>query len=469
MPKKIVLYNPPAVFWTMPLGLVAVGSALDPGHFRVVVIDGRLDDEQRLLDELEGASCLGIGVLTGRPLGETLTVTQRVRARFPELPVVWGGWHPSLFPAACIEEGGATASVLGQGERTFVEIVDRLAEGEPLEGVAGCWSARSDGSAGANPPRPMTDLNRLPSHDYGLIDVERYFRAKGRRQIDYVTSQGCRFRCAFCADPTVFGRGWSGLDPDRVLAEVADLHHRFSFTDLAFQDETFFTSRIRVEAIAAGLQNLGGGFGWTATLRADQGRSLADDELALCRSSGLREVVLGVESGSPETLRRIRKDITLDDVRDTAEKLLRHGIGASIGVIVGFPDEPEESVLASLAIAAELSAMSPSFRVSVFAYQPYPGSALVDELDADGVVLPTSLADWADFDYVAGRSAFLEPRLQRLVDNFRFFKRLAFTQTRNPLRRPLHALARWRIARHAYGLPLERRVIELLRPTPELS
>ena len=469
MQSKIVLYNPPAVFWTMPLGPLAVGSALDSGRFEVVVVDGRLDEEDRLMTELDGALCLGVSVLTGRPLGETLAVVRRVRERYPKLPVVWGGWHPSLFPAACIDEGGAAASVVGQGERTFSAIVDRLAAGDGLDGVAGCWYAGDDGRAVRNPPRPMEDLNRLPAHDYGLIDVERYFRRKGRRQLDYVTSQGCRFRCAFCADPAVFGRGWSGSDPNRVLDEVASLHDRFAFTDLAFQDETFFTSPKRVASIAEGLLDLGRDFTWTATLRADQGRRLTDDELALCRASGLRDVVLGVESGSPDTLRRIRKDITLDDIRTTADRLLRHGIGASIGVIVGFPDEPEESVLASLAVAAELRRMSPSFRVSIFAYQPYPGSALVDELAAAGAELPTSLDDWSSFDYVAGRSPFLSPRLERLTDGFRFFERLAFEPTRNPVRWPLRAVARWRVARHAYGFPVERRLIEWLRPGQELS
>jgi anaerobic magnesium-protoporphyrin IX monomethyl ester cyclase len=469
MRPKVVLFNPRAVFWTMPLGVLAVGSALDCERYRVVVVDGRLDTDDRLLEALEGALCLGIGVLTGRPLGEAMRVTDLVRERYPDLPIVWGGWHPSLYPGPCIVEGGAAAVVVGQGERSFAEIVDRLADGDGLEGVAGCWRRDRDGRAVANPSRAMEDLNRLPPHDYGLIDVEAHFRRKGRRQLDYVTSQGCRFRCAFCADPSVYGRGWSGLEPARVTDEVAHLHRRFGFTDLAFQDETFFTGRQRVAAIAEGLLDLGGGFTWTATLRADQGRRLSEEEIALCRASGLREVVLGVESGSPETLRRIRKDITLDDVRATAETLLRHDIGAAIGVIVGFPDEPEASVLASLAIAAELAAMSPSFRVSAFTYQPYPGSALVDELGSRGAVLPRSLEEWSAFDYVGGRSPFLSRRLQHLTDGFRFFGRLAFTPTRSPVRWPVHALARWRVAHNAYGFAVDRRLIEWLRPGQELS
>ena len=75
----------------------------------------------------------------------------------------------------------------------------------------------------------------------------------------------------------------------------------------------------------------------------------------------------------------------------------------------------------------------------------------------------------AAFDYVEGRSDFLSPRMDRVVDHFRFYKRFAFSRTRNPARWPLHALARWRVARHAYALPLERRVIERWWPTTELS
>lgn len=469
MRPKVVLVNPPTVFWTMPLALLAVGSALDRARVDVVVVDRRFESEDRLLAELDGALCLGVTVLTGRPLAEAAAIVRRARRRRPDLPVIWGGWHPSLFPASCVEEGGASAAVVGQGEATFVEVVDRLAAGHDLDGVAGCWTVGPAGEARAHPPRLLQDLNRFPAHDYGLIDVEAAFRAKGRRQLDYVTSQGCRYRCGFCADPAVFGRAWTGLEPPRVLDELTALHRRHAFTDLSFQDETFFTSRKRVEAIAEGLLDAGMGFTWTATLRADQGRRLTGETVALCRRAGLREVVLGVESGSPETLRRIRKDITVDDVLATAEALVRHGIGASIGIIVGFPDEPEESVLASLDLATRLAAMSPAFRVSIFAFQPIPGGELWDDLIAGPGSVPTRLDQWSDFDYVNGTSAFLEPRLRRLVEGYRFYHRVAFARHGGPMHRPLRALARWRLSRHEYRLAAERRAAEWLRPPRESS
>jgi radical SAM superfamily enzyme YgiQ (UPF0313 family) len=463
MRRKVVLYNPPAEFWTMPLALLAVGSALDRARYRPVVVDGRLDGVDRLLAELEDALCLGVTVLTGAPLGAAIAVSHLVRERYPRLPIVWGGWHPSLFPDDCAAESAVTAAVVGQGEQTFAAIVDRLAAGDDLTGIAGCRVADA-GSVSAGPRRDMIDLNRLPRHDYALIDVEAYFNRKRRRQLDYVSSQGCRFRCAFCADPTVFGRSWSGLEPQRVVEEIADLQRRFGCTDVGFQDETFFTSPARVAAIAEGLAHGDLKLTWCATLRADQGRRMDDEVFALCRRSGLRDVVLGLESGSDETLRAIQKDITLDDLWTTADKLSRHGIGASIGVIVGFPDEPEHSVMASLRAATELRRLDPDFRISIFQYQPYPGSPIVNRLRRQGFALPQGLAQWADFDYVGGRSQWLSPDLHRLVDGFNFYQRLAYDRSRHPLARPLAALARWRVARHEYRLPVERKVLERLWP-----
>ncbi len=150
----------------------------------------------------------------------------------------------------------------------------------------------------------MRDMNGLPAHNYEFLPVERYFKLKGERQLDYISSTGCFFRCAFCADPFVFKRRWTGLEPARMGEEIEALWHRYHFVDLAFQDETFFTYRERVIAVAEEfLRRLGAGngvptnqsFTWTATMRADQGERLGDDTMALCVRSGLRRVMIGVE------------------------------------------------------------------------------------------------------------------------------------------------------------------------------
>jgi radical SAM superfamily enzyme YgiQ (UPF0313 family) len=474
MRPKIVLYNPQAVFYTMPLALLAVGSYLDREQYDVMIIDGRLeaDPVQAVLAQLDGALCLGVSVLTGQPIRDALRISRAAKAARPDLPIIWGGWHPSLFPRETLAEPSVDVVVMAQGEETFGEIVARLRAGErSMQGVAGCAFRRGrDGEVVINPPRLLRDVNDLPPHDYTLIPVERYFTLKrGKRQLDYISSQGCRFRCTFCADPYVYNRGWVGLAPERMGAEIEALARRYGVHEVAFQDETFFTNRARVEAIADEFIRRGLDVAWTGTLRADQGQRLDDRVLAKCHRSGLRRVMIGVESGSQEMLDRIKKDITLEQVWETAEKCIRHRIGVIYNIIVGFPGEPDDSVAESLNVAKRLRAMSPNFEVAIFFYKPYPGNPIADELLQQGYRFPQTLEEWAAFDYIAGRSEWVSEEKWRLVESFKFYQRLAWGHNHNPLRWPFSLTARWRCRRDFYLFPVEKALLERLRPAARLS
>jgi anaerobic magnesium-protoporphyrin IX monomethyl ester cyclase len=466
---RVLLYNPQALFYTMPLALVAVGSALDPRRYQVRIIDGRLqpDPVRAMLEQDEPALCLGMSVLSGAPIGDALRVTRAIKACRPNLPVVWGGWHPSLFPAETLQEPGIDATVYGQGEETFGKVLERLAEGIPLDGLPGT-ACRAEGAPVLNPPRELVDLDHLPAHNYELLAVETYFARKGRRQLDYVSSIGCRFRCAFCADPFVYKRQWVGLSPSRVAAEVAELWQRYRFDDLSFQDEAFFTDRLRVAALADAFLRLGLGFTWKATLRPDQGAHLPEEIWTLCARAGLRHVVVGIESGAQEILDWIAKGVRLEQVMDTATRCVRHGIGATFSFIVGFPGESDASVHATLNLVKRLRAMSPDFETPVFYYKPYPGSSIAAELVQAGHALPQTLEAWAAFDYIGSSGPWVSAEKQKLVERFQFYNRMANRQGLW-LRWPVQQLARWRCAHDEYRLPVEKTLLDWVRPAPRLS
>ncbi len=477
MRPRILLYNPRSVFFTLPLGLLAVGSALDPQDYEVHIVDGRLeaDPVAAVLEHVDDALCLGVSVLTGAPIRDALAVSRAVKARRPELPVVWGGWHPSLFPVECLEEASVDITVQAQGEHTFADIVQRLS-GDPgptgvdrLEGCLGCAYRTADGTIRQNAPRPLADINALPALDYGLIPVERYFAHKGMRQLDFIASHGCFWRCDFCADPFVFGRRWVGLDPERLADIVAELWRRYRFDDLNFQDETFFTYAARVEAIADALLTRDLPITWAATMRADQGERLSDAAFAKLRRSGLRRVLVGVEAGSQAMLDWMHKDIRLEQVIASAEKCLRHGVAAQFPFIVGFPGESEASVQATLDFAKRLRAMSPSFQTPIFYFKPYPGSTITAAAVREGYTLPRTLDEWADFDIYDARGPWVSPERYRRVERFKFYQRLAWDEPRRVWKRPLRRLARWRCLNDVYALPLEQAVISRLRPRQALS
>jgi radical SAM superfamily enzyme YgiQ (UPF0313 family) len=468
--QKIILYNPDAVFFTMPLALLAVGSHLDPERFDVVIVDARLEDdpEAAVLARVDGALCMGVTVLTGAPIRDAVRMSRAVKAVRPDLPVVWGGWHPSLFGRECLDEASVDVTVQGQGEATFAEIVERLSRRESLEGCTGCWYRGPDGAPCHGGTRAMHDLTTFRPHDYGLLPVEHYYGFKGKRQLDYITSQGCFFRCAFCADPFVYGRKWKAIPPERVGAEIEAAWRRWPFDDVNFQDETFFTYPEHVAGIAGEFLRRRLPITWAATMRADQCARLPDDVFEMCCRSGLRRVLVGVESGSPETLERIRKDITLEQVFFTAERCRRAGIRVQFPFIVGFPGESDESVQATLDVAKRLRAISPAFEVHLFYFKPYPGSAITLEAARTGYALPCTLDDWSSFDYVESASPWVPPERLRKVERFKFYQRLAWDRV-PAWQKPAQWLARWRCGNDAYAFPLEKAVSEWWSPPQRLA
>jgi len=470
---RILLYNPDAVFYTMPLGLLAVGSSLDTDKYEVDIIDARLESDPLdvVLTRADGALCLGMTVLTGQPIKDALRISQAVKVRHPNLPIVWGGWHPSLFQADCLEEKSVDITITGQGEETFAEVVERLASHDSLEGCEGT-AFRQNGTITVNPPRPLRKVDSFPEHNYGLIPVERYFVLKGRRQLDYISSQGCRFRCEFCADPFVYKRGWVGLSPNRMGREITMLAAQHHIEEVSFQDETFFTSAKRVAAISEAFISADLNISWTATMRADQGDRMDDALLSGARRSGLRRVMIGVESGSQEMLDWMKKDIKIEQVFISAEKCIRHDIGATFPFIVGFPGETEESIAATMRLVKELRRLSPLFEAQIFFYRPYPGTPIALEAERTGYRMPRTLEEWVDFDYVGtdgSDNLWLNRTQRRMVQRFKFYQRHAFGIHPHILHQPLQWMSRLRCRTDFYRLPFEKTCVEWLRPPAQLS
>ena len=467
MKHKIVLYNPRAVFFTMPLALLAVGSCLDPSRFDVCIIDARLEKDPlgRVLTEIKDALCLGVTVLTGAPIHDALKITRAAKQLKPDLTTIWGGWHPSLFPIDTLAEPSIDITVQGQGEATFKDLVEHLAKGESINDVEGI-SHRINCIPIKNRSRPIMEMDSFPKPNYDLISVSHYYGLKGKRQLDYITSTGCPFRCAFCADPFVYGRNYKAVSPKRLVSHIHQLWNEHPFDDLNFQDETFFTYQKRVSEIAEEILRHELKFTWAATMRADQGARLPDEVFAHCKRSGLRRVLIGVESGSPVMIKKIKKDIRIEQVLESAEMCLRHDVAIIFSFIVGFPDETEEDVNATLNLMKKLRAMSPKFETPLFYFKPYPGSAITIATKCE---LPSTLDEWADFDFVGGETGpWVTRDLYKRIERFKFYLRAGWG-TQKPWQWPIQLLARWRCQNDLYAVPLEKFVMDWIDPQPKLS
>ena len=122
----------------------------------------------------------------------------------------------------------------------------------------------------------------------------------------------------------------------------------------------------------------------------------------------------------------------------------------------------------SLRMAAELKAMKHDFTTPIFYFKPYPGSAITQEVVKNGYQLPESIDDWADVDYIGSSGPWVTDEKFQLVERFKFYNQLAYRKN-GPLMWPLQSIARWRMKNFRFGMPIEKRLVEAIRPKAKLS
>ena len=469
--RKIILYNPEAVFFDMPLALLAIGSVIDNKKYDVIIIDARV--EENVIDlikhHINDAICFGVTIITGAPIKDALYISKKVKELAPDLPIIWGGWHTSLFPKQPIEENPfIDITVQGQGEATFKELVDHLANKISLDGIKGITFRKNENII-QNPPRPLAAMDSFGRVNYDLIDVEKYFKKKGKRQFDYISSAGCYFRCAFCADPFVFERKYTALPAIKMTEDLDYYFQKYSFTDVNFQDETFFTYADRIEEFSKELISKKINISWAATMRADQGERLPDKVWMLCKQSGLRRLLIGVESGSQEMMDWMKKDIKLSQVFYCADKCKQLDISVIFPFIIGFPSESDESVAETIKVIKQLRSQSSNFDTPIFYFKPYPGSKITAEVVDNGYKLPSTTEEWGDFDYIGSSGPWISKEKEKFFEAFKFYLKLGYGRKGGALAYPLKKIGQWRCNNDQYKFPVEKYIIEKIRPQQRLS
>ncbi|HDZ59609.1 MAG TPA: B12-binding domain-containing radical SAM protein, partial [Actinobacteria bacterium] len=410
--KKVVLFFPTPAYdhYRIELGLaLAVVAAPLEGKYDLQLIDERVtpDYEKEVLSNLEDAVCVGISSITGYQIKRGIAMARKVRAAAPDVPIVWGGYHPSLFPEQTCESAACDIVCVGQGDITFKEIVDSLADGKPPAGIPGCAYWTAEGIV-VNEPRPLVDVNDVPPAPYHLLDVDRAIELNQRqnhekkRTIEFHSSQGCPGKCGYCADAQLYQRHWTGLEADRVVEEVVQLVKTYRLDQINYSDANFFANQKRVKAICEGIIDAGINISWVASARPDTFHRYKPEVLKLIRESGCKRVIVGAESASEPVLELICKGATAADHLKSAQVCRDYGIGGTFTFITGFPHPPgtpaQETTQDLLDFIERLKKIQPDIRTKIFVFTPYPGTPLYELSVEFGMKEPLSLEEWADYN-----------------------------------------------------------------------
>jgi hypothetical protein len=414
----------------MPLGLLSVASSLRDEH--VVIVDGRLElaPEARVAALAQDAACLGVTVRTGAPLRDAVRISRAARTANPRLPVIWGGPHATLQARQCLATGDVDACAVGAGEEALSAGLKALRSETPLGDVPGL------AVEGAVEPLPPPAPETIRPAQYGLLDLELYFRVRGGRRLDYSSSRGRR---------TAQG-GWWALSPERVVAEAGELADRHHLDAILFQEEDFFGDPERVKALARGLADEGRRLGWEVGGRPEDVLATGTEGLRLLRESGCARIHVLVPSGG--ALLGGSRRMLLD-----AASLL-HGAGIA-GRFVFSVDPPRagyDPLRAAESVARALTAINPRFETPLQRRRIYPPER--DEAEQ----MPSDLEGWAERERAPWPDRRAERRLKRRLFYLNEAQRPA---GRRPGGRVVHYLARARVRLGFFALDLERILVDV--------
>ena len=432
----ILLVNPRATRpknRRFPLSVMAVGAAL-PAEVNWEIVDGNLPDVDAL-DMLSAhittaaqrgdpVRIVAFSVMPGPQLANAVPLTRAFKARFPGIPVVWGGNFPSLYPAPVLNAPFVDWVVRGQGEHTFVELLDVLDGTRDPKTVAGLSFREADGSHWMGAERTWKGPEELPAPAYHKIRIADYLHPTylGQRSGVYQSSIGCPYGCKFCGVISVYGSRERQQRPERTVEHLRYLVQEHGMDSVHFYDNNFFVKEDHAREFAERLMPLG--LRWWCEARVDALSRYSDETWRMLKRAGLTMVFCGAESGSDAVLRKMNKGTTTAQVLEVAARSRVHGIIPEFSFVFGDPDDPEREIDNTLAFIRRLKLVNPAMELITYFYTPTPQRrGTYGDVDAVSST-PDTLEEWTEPAWVAWMThedplvPWLDRRLKAKVEDF---------------------------------------------------
>ena len=506
---KVLLINPRMCSrksMRMPLSLLHLGAALE-GHYDYDIIDGNV------LDNAPGTSAINtalramqqddvaavcVTVMPGPQVAPAIEVSAAIRAAKPNVPIIWGGYFPTLYPDSAINAPYVDYVVRGQGEETLLELIKTRYSAYPanrnqvsIRGIT--WK---DGERIVHNPerpfRPPDDFPPLPYHK--LDDLNIYLRPSfmGARTAVHQAAIGCRYRCTFCGVVSMFNGTTKLSAPARLQQAMQTLRDDYGATAIQFYDNNFFDREDNSVSLLEAMSDMA--LPWWCYARADTLANFSTRTWELIRKSQLRMAYIGAEAGSDAVLKSMHKGTTVEQTFEVAARCREYGVIPEFSFVLGGPDDPEGEIEKTLSFIKRVKKVHPDCEVILYFYSPTPQRdpqfmqadtnsprlPILKNYGPHGPTLPTTPEEWTQpqwISYVCHQDApWLSPTLRQRVKDFARVLACRFPTVQD-YKTPqwgknlLKAASSWRYASGKYGNPWElnliQRAIPLRQPQKE--
>jgi radical SAM superfamily enzyme YgiQ (UPF0313 family) len=484
----IVVFNPRATkprSRRLPLSVLALAAVLE-GREEYQIVDGNVEENPtkiilEMLDQYE-VKLLGVTVMPGPQMVAAMETSREIRRLRPKVPIVWGGYFPSIYPDAALNARYVDFAVRGQGEDSLLELLEACRGTRTLEDIRGLSYKDAFGLHRHNPERPMKGPDAFPWSPFHRVPVEKYLRPSffGKRTAVHHASVGCPFRCSFCGVHAAYGTREKMESPARTAAILRHLATRYGADSVQFYDMNFFMREDHARELADCLTPLK--LRWWCEARVDVMCKYSDTTLEALRGAGCTMVFFGAESGSDWALKEMQKGITTEQTLQVASRMRHFGIIPEFSFVIGNPNDPDRDTAATLCLIRKIKRLNPNSEIIMYHYTPVPQrGAMYGNIDGQ-IIFPTTPEEWAtkrwmDFTLrIDPNTPWLKRKTKQLIENFELVVSSRWPSVQD-IRAPrwsralLKTLSAWRYSSHIYRFPKElhwaHRFIDLRKPKEE--
>ncbi|MEO0480041.1 MAG: radical SAM protein [Planctomycetota bacterium] len=416
---KIQLIHPPvyindsgltALRPSLPLGLAYIAAVLrDDGH-SVSVVDalGEAPDTSvadgdiwriglttdQVVERIdEDTEVIGVTLMWSYAWPIVRELLQKIRARFPDKPIVCGGEHFTAVTDLSMAEAPMDYIVAGEGEETAIALFRALEASLDVSVIPGVVYRDPEDSTKLikNPRRDrIRNVDEIPQPAWDLFDVAAYDENKLVSGIHYgrtvpiLATRGCPYQCTYCSSPGMWTTRWYARTPKDVIDEIQQYHDLYGATNFPFQDLTAILKRDWVVEFTSEILSRGLKITWQ--LPAGTRSEIIDEEVAgLLVQSGCRSINLAPESGSERTRKAMKKMLTDEKLFRAARAAKKKGLNVGIFLVLGYPTDEPVDMKATRRMVGRLARVGVD-DVSAGFFFPLPNTEIYFELEKEGKV-----------------------------------------------------------------------------------
>lgn len=320
----------------------------------------------------------------------------KLKTIHPERPVILGGSCATSAPDVVMANNPVDYLCIGEGEVTFVELLDTLKKGGGLSKVDGLWWRDESGAPRANQPRRvLKSLDELPLPKWDLFPMDVYVKNPigavnynkwndGSAAVDtpgsinLISSRGCPYKCIYCYHDFM-GAGYRFRSARNIVDEIIELKRRYGVHYFHFTDDCFIINKQNVYEFCDILLREKIDIEWGCAGRANL---MTEEIMYRMREAGCIYIGYGIESGSAKILKNIKKKVTVEQAKNAILMTKKIMGRADCSFIAGLPGETRETVRETIDFCKSID-LQPEV---IFFATPYPGTELYEIAESAGKI-----------------------------------------------------------------------------------